>query len=61
MADAADIGAAEQALYRAMIAQDFAALGAILADDVVYIHATMIAEYKAGYLVGVRNGLYEYE
>ena len=55
-----DITAAEQALYRAMIAQDFAALDALLADDVVYIHSTAVAEDKAGYLAGVRNGLYDY-
>jgi ketosteroid isomerase-like protein len=55
-----DITAAEQALYRAMIAQDFAALDSLLADDVVYIHSTAVAEDKAGYLAGVRNGLYDY-
>jgi ketosteroid isomerase-like protein len=55
-----DIGAVEQTLYRAMIARDFAALDTILADDVVYIHSTAVAEDKAGYLAGVRNGLYEY-
>jgi ketosteroid isomerase-like protein len=56
-----DVAIAEQALYRAMIAQDFAALGALLADDVVYIHSTAVAETKDGYLAGVRGGLYEYE
>jgi ketosteroid isomerase-like protein len=55
-----EIAAAEQALYRAMIEQDFAALDAILSDDVVYIHSTAVAETKDGYLVGVRNGLYDY-
>ena len=55
-----DVAAAEQALYRAMIAQDFAALDALLADDVVYIHSTAVAEDKQGYLAGVRNGLYDY-
>jgi ketosteroid isomerase-like protein len=55
-----EIAAAEQSLYRAMIAQDFEALDAILADDVVYIHSTAVAETKDGYLAGVRNGLYEY-
>ena len=55
-----DIAAAEQALYRAMIAQDFAALDALLADDVVYIHSTAVAEDKQGYLAGVRDGLYDY-
>jgi ketosteroid isomerase-like protein len=56
----AEIAAAEQALYRAMIAQDLAALRTMLADDVVYIHSTAVAESKDGYLAGVRNGLYEY-
>ena len=37
------------------------ALDAILADDVVYIHSTAVAEEKDGYLAGVRDGLYEYE
>ena len=55
-----ETAAAEQALYRAMIEQDFAALDAILADDVVYIHSTAVAETKDGYLAGVRNGLYDY-
>ena len=55
-----DVIAAEQALYRAMIAQDFTALDALLADDVVYIHSTAVSEDKAGYLSGVRNGLYDY-
>jgi ketosteroid isomerase-like protein len=55
-----DVAAAEQALYRAMIAQDFAALDALLADDVLYIHSTAVAEDKEGYLAGVRNGLYDY-
>jgi len=55
-----DVAVAETALYRAMIAQDFAALDALLADDVVYIHSTAVAEDKEGYLAGVRNGLYDY-
>jgi ketosteroid isomerase-like protein len=57
----ADVAAAEQALYRAMIAQDVTALNARLADDVVYIHSTAVAETKEGYLAGIRDGLYEYE
>jgi ketosteroid isomerase-like protein len=55
-----EIAVVEQALYHAMIAQDFAALDAILADDVVYIHSTAVAETKDGYIAGVRAGLYEY-
>lgn len=61
MALADDIAAAERALYRAMIARDFAALDAVLADDVVYIHSTSVAESKDRYLAGVRDGLYEYD
>lgn len=56
-----EVAAAEQALYRAMIAQDFAALDALLADDVVYIHSTAVGESKQDYLTAVRQGLYEYE
>lgn len=55
-----DIAAAEQNLYRAMIARDFTALDAILADDLVYVHSTAVAETKEGYFAGVRDGLYEY-
>jgi ketosteroid isomerase-like protein len=55
-----EVRAAEQALYRAMIAQDFAALRGLLADDLVYVHSTAVAETKDGYLAGVANGLYDY-
>ncbi len=58
--DPAAIAAAEQSLYRAMIAQDFSALRELLADDVVYIHSTAVAESKDAYLDGVRDGLYDY-
>jgi ketosteroid isomerase-like protein len=55
-----EIAAAERGLYDAMTARDFAALDAILADDVVYVHSTAVAETKTGYLAAVRDGLYEY-
>jgi len=58
--DPAAIAAAEQSLYGAMIAQDFTALRELLADDVVYIHSTAVAESKDAYLDGVRDGLYDY-
>ena len=58
--DPAAVAAAEQSLYRAMIAQDFSALRELLADDVVYIHSTAVAESKDAYLDGVRDGLYDY-
>ncbi|TMI03568.1 MAG: nuclear transport factor 2 family protein, partial [Betaproteobacteria bacterium] len=52
---------AERALYRAMIAKDFAALQRILAPDLVYAHSTAVAETKQEYLAGVAAGLYDYE
>jgi ketosteroid isomerase-like protein len=55
-----ELAAAEQALYRAMIAQDIGALDTMLADDVVYIHSTAVAETKDGYFAGIRAGVYEY-
>jgi ketosteroid isomerase-like protein len=60
MSTEGEVRAAEQALYRAMIAQDFAALRRLLASDLVYIHSTAVAETKDGYLAGVANGLYDY-
>ena len=56
----AEIAAAELALYRAMIAQDFATLRVLLADDLVYIHSTAVSESKEEYLAGVAAGLYDY-
>jgi ketosteroid isomerase-like protein len=55
-----EIRAAEAALYRAMIAQDFSALREILAEDLVYIHSTAVAETRQAYLEGVADGLYDY-
>ncbi|MFI5013698.1 MAG: nuclear transport factor 2 family protein [Hyphomicrobiales bacterium] len=55
-----ETAAAEQAPYRAMLAHDFDALRSLLADDLVYIHSTGIAESKEAYLAGLAAGLYEY-
>ena len=49
------------ALYGAMLAHDIAVLNTLLAEDCVYIHSTGLAETKAAFLAGVRDGLYEYE
>jgi len=48
-------------LYRAMLAHDIPALDALLTEDTVYVHSTGLAETKAQFLDGVRDGLYEYE
>ena len=49
------------ALYQAMLAHDILALDMLLADDVVYVHSTGLAETKSEFLNGIREGLYEYE
>jgi len=51
---------AEQALYRAQVAGDAAAIAPMLADDLVYIHSTGVAESKDEYIAGVASKLYEY-
>ncbi len=56
----AEIRRAEQALYRAQVASDVAAIRPLLADDLVYIHSTGVAETKAAYLQAVADRLYEY-
>jgi ketosteroid isomerase-like protein len=56
-----EVLAAEQALYQAQIAKDFAALERILSPDLVYVHSTAVAESRAEYLAGAAKGLYEYE
>ena len=50
----------EDALYAAMIALDYAALGDLLSDDLSYVHSTGVVESKSAYLAALRRGLYEY-
>lgn len=57
----ATVHAPVRALYRAMLAHDLSALNGLLADDLVYVHSTGLAETKRQFLDGVRDGLYEYE
>jgi ketosteroid isomerase-like protein len=56
-----DVLDAERALYRAMATNDPAVLRPLLAEDLVYVHSTAVAETRDEYLAGVANGLYEYE
>ena len=55
------VAAAERELYQAMMGRDFAAMDAILAEDLVYVHSTAVAETREAYLAGVAAGWYEYE
>lgn len=51
----AEIKRLEAARCRALAANDFAALDALLADDLVHIHTTGMVETKAQYLAGAQN------
>ena len=52
---------AEQELYRAMVADDRAALEAVIDEDVVYVHSTAVAETREDYFAGLDKGLYQYK
>ena len=56
----AEVLRAEQDLYRAMVADDRAALAALIGEDVVYVHSTAVAESRDEYFAGPDKGLYEY-
>lgn len=58
---AAEVRAAEDARYAAMIAQDFDALGRLLADDLTYTHSTGSTDTKTEYLAALRGGKYRYK
>lgn len=54
--DAEDVDAAEEARYAVMIAQDRAALAAILADEFIYHQPSGRVQDKAGYIEQVTGG-----
>lgn len=58
---AAEVLAADDARYAAMIAQDYEALGRLLADDLLYTHSTAVTDTKAEYLAALRGGKYRYK
>jgi ketosteroid isomerase-like protein len=55
------VRAADEARYAAMIAQDFAALDRLLADDLLYTHSNAVTDTKAEYLAALRSGKYRYK
>ncbi len=55
---AAEVRAADDARYAAMIAQDFVALDRLLADDLLYTHSTAVTDTKVQYLAALRGGKY---
>ena len=57
---AAEVLAADDARYAAMIAQDYDALDKLLADDLLYTHSTSATDTKREYLAALRSGKYRY-
>lgn len=56
----AQIGALEDALYRAQVAGSAADIEPMLSADLRYLHSTGVAESRDEYLAGVAARLYEY-
>ena len=52
----ADVLAADDGRFRAMVRADWAALDAALADDLTYVHSTARLESKAEHVANLRAG-----
>jgi len=50
----------ESRRYRAMIEADITALGALLADTMIYTHSNATTDTKASYIAGVKAGKWKY-
>lgn len=55
-----EIHTVEDARYRAMTTGDFAALAALLGDDLLYTHSSAVTDTKASYLDSLRSGSVKY-
>ena len=51
-----DVLAADDRRFQAMVKQDWAALDAALADDLVYVHSSARVESKAEHLANLKAG-----
>ena len=58
--DAADVLAAEDARYRAMLDADLDTLDRLCADEVSYAHSSGVRDTKQEYFAKVRSGYYVY-
>ena len=56
MSTESDVLAADDRRFQAMVKQDWAALDAALADDLVYVHSSARVESKAEHLANLRAG-----
>ena len=59
--DSAELETAEQAWVSAIKSNDAAALKRILAEELVYTHATAIVDTKASYIQSITSGNQKYE
>jgi uncharacterized protein (TIGR02246 family) len=55
-----DVAAAEKKRFAAMIAGDLDTLGALLADDLTYVHSSGRVDSKAQFLDSLRTGRQKY-
>jgi ketosteroid isomerase-like protein len=58
--DAADVLAAEDARYRAMLDADLDTLDRLCADELSYAHSSGVRDTKQEYFAKVRSGYYVY-
>jgi ketosteroid isomerase-like protein len=60
LSGATEIVLLEDERYAAMLAKDVATLERLLDDDLVYMHSSGVADSKASYLAGLREGVWDY-
>jgi len=58
--DVAEILRLEDERYAATLAKDFDALERLLHSELVYMHSNGIADSKASYISGIRDGVWDY-
>jgi len=51
----------EDARYAAQMANDFAAMEKLIADDLVYIHSSSVVDSKQSYIESMRSGMVKYK
>src|SRR5262245_58943448 len=51
---------AEEARYAAQMANDFATMGRLFGDDLVYIHSSTTVDTKASFIESMRSGAVKY-
>lgn len=56
-----EIAALEDARYTAMLKGDVATLERLLHPALVYMHSSGVADSKASYISGLRNGVWSYQ